>query len=90
MIIKLVVSCVYRFPVDARNIEVTNTLADPHIIYTVLTKNPDCQYGLDGIEFDMEGNLIVGNFGDGILHRIWLTSNSTSKEVKIGQRTRHR
>jgi sugar lactone lactonase YvrE len=68
---KLVVSCVYRFPVDARNIEVTNTLADPHIIYTVLTKNPDCQYGLDGIEFDMEGNLIVGNFGDGILHRIW-------------------
>ncbi|MDD5076017.1 MAG: hypothetical protein PHS18_02910 [Sphaerochaetaceae bacterium] len=71
----LVVSCVYRFPVDASNIEVTNTLSDENIIFTVLTKNPNIQYGLDGIEFDMEGNLIVGNFGDGILHRIWFDKN---------------
>ncbi|NBK20930.1 MAG: phage head-tail adapter protein [Spirochaetia bacterium] len=67
----LLTSCVYRFPLDGSNIQVTNTLSDKDIIYTVLTHNPKCQYGLDGIEFDHEGNLIVGNFGDGSLHRIW-------------------
>lgn len=70
----LLTSCVYRFPLDGKDIQVSNTLSDEHIIYTVLTHNPDCQYGLDGIEFDHDGNLIVGNFGDGSLHRIWFDS----------------
>ena len=66
----LLTSCVYRFPLDGENIKVTNTLADEHIICTVLTQNLECQYGLDGIEFDLEGNLLVGNFGDGTIHKL--------------------
>ncbi|MCL1796465.1 MAG: phage head-tail adapter protein, partial [Clostridia bacterium] len=59
------VSCVYRFNLDERDIEVTNTLEDTHIIATFVTENPDVQYGADGIAFDRAGNLYVGNFGDG-------------------------
>ena len=64
------VSGVYRFRLDARNVNVTNTLADPHLIATLTTQNPHCQYGIDGLVFDSAGNLFVGNFGDGALHKI--------------------
>jgi len=66
----LMVSCVYRFHLDDENIKVENTLEDKNIITTFLTHNPDCQYGADGIEMDAEGNLYVGNFGDGAVHKI--------------------
>ena len=58
------VSCVYRFKLDDENIDITNTLADKNILTTFITENPDCQYGVDGIEFDFNGDLLVGNFGD--------------------------
>ena len=64
------VSGVYRFELDDREIAVSNTAADAELIATVITENPDCQYGLDGIEFDLNGDLLVGNFGDGTVHRI--------------------
>jgi len=66
----LLVSAVYRFPLDGENIKVSNTLADKHLITSMLTLNKDCQYGADGLVFDKEGNLFVGNFGDGALHKI--------------------
>jgi len=66
----LMMSCVYRFRLDDENIEVTNTLEDPNIFTTFLTRDPECQYGADGIVFDREGNLYVGNFGDGAVHKI--------------------
>lgn len=66
------VSCVYRFGLNETNIRVTNTLDDPHILTTFITQNPDCQYGADGIVFDQDGNLYVGNFGDGEVIRIVL------------------
>ncbi len=65
-------SCVYRFPLDAENIHVTNTLEDPDIVATFVTQNPKCQYGVDGIVFDSRGDLIIGNFGDGELYRLKL------------------
>ncbi|MCL1920924.1 MAG: phage head-tail adapter protein [Kiritimatiellaeota bacterium] len=64
------VSGVYRFRLDDRNVKVTNTLDDPNLIATFTTQNPHCQYGLDGLVFDSKGNLFVGNFGDGALHKI--------------------
>ena len=64
------VSGVYRFRLDDKNVKVTNTLDDPHLIATFVTQNPHCQYGADGIVFDSKGNLFVGNFGDGTLHKI--------------------
>jgi sugar lactone lactonase YvrE len=68
----LLVSCVYRFGLDEAGVQVTNTLADPHILTTFLTRNLECQYGADGIVFDRDGRLYVGNFGDGAVHRIEL------------------
>jgi len=76
------VSCVYRFGLDEKNIEVTNTLADKHIIATFVTQNPQVQYGADGIVFDKEGNLYVGNFGDGEIYRITFNPDGSVKENK--------
>ena len=64
------VSGVYRFRLDDKNVKVTNTRDDPSLFTTFLTENPHCQYGADGIVFDSKGNLFVGNFGDGTLHKI--------------------
>lgn len=69
------VSCVYRFGLDEKDIHITNTLSDRHIFTTFVTQNPDCQYGADGIVFDQEGNLYVGNFGDGEVMKIHVDAN---------------
>jgi len=63
-------SCVYRFPLDAEGIDINNNQDDEGIFTTFITENPDCQYGADGIVFDREGNLYVGNFGDGAVWKI--------------------
>ena len=73
----LLVSCVYKFHLEDENIEITNTLEDKNILTTFLTLNKECQYGADGIEFDEKGNLYVGNFGDGAVHRITFNSDGT-------------
>lgn len=66
----LLVSGVYCFDMNDRDIVVTNTAEDKNLLTTVITKNPEVQYGLDGIVFDEQGDLFVGNFGDGAIHRI--------------------
>ena len=63
------VSGVYRFALDEENVRVTNTLEDKNLFATFVTQNPDCQYGADGIAFDRDGNLYVGNFGDASINR---------------------
>ena len=67
-------SCVYCFHLDDENIHCTNTLADENILCTFITENPLCQYGVDGIIFDREGRLIIGNFGDGSVWRLTLSA----------------
>lgn len=69
---KGLLSCIYRFPLDARDVQITNTLADPHIFATFLTRNPVCVYGLDGIEIDSNGCMYVGNYGDGEVWKVLL------------------
>ena len=66
-------SCVYCFRLDEQDVHCTNTLADEHILCTFITENPDCQYGVDGIIFDQQGRLVIGNFGDGSMWRITLS-----------------
>ena len=77
------VSCVYRFPLDAKDIAITNTMEDKYIFDTFVTNNPNCQYGMDGIEIDSKGNMYVGNFGDGEVWKIVLDENGdmVSKEL---------
>ncbi len=82
----LMVSNVYRFRLDDENVAVTNTLADPNILTTFLTHNRDIQYGADGIEFDKFGNLYVGNFGDGAVHRITFNDDGTAKDNNVWAR----
>jgi sugar lactone lactonase YvrE len=79
----LLVSCVYRFRLDAEGIEITNTLEDENILTTFLTHNKDIQYGVDGIEFDKAGNLYVGNFGDGAIHKITFNDDGSVRENKV-------
>lgn len=77
------VSCVYRFPLDARNIKITNTMDDEYIFTTFVTKNPRCQYGADGIEIDSKGNMYVGNFGDGEVWKIRLDEYGDMAEKEL-------
>ena len=77
------VSCVYKFSVNDKEIGITNTLADKNILTTFLTHNPDCQYGADGIVFDKAGNLYVGNFGDGAVHKITFNPDGSAKENTV-------
>jgi len=66
----LLVSGVYRFGLDDEDVAVTNTRADKNLLVVFVTRNRDCQYGADGLAFDSHGNLLVGNFGDGALHKV--------------------
>ena len=66
----LLTSAVYRFAVDDQDIAISNTLADPNLLVSLVTRNRDCQYGADGLDFDSRGNLFIGNFGDGALHKV--------------------
>jgi sugar lactone lactonase YvrE len=66
----LLTSAVYRFRPEDAGVAVSNTLADKNLLVTFVTQNRDCQYGADGLVFDSRGNLLVGNFGDGALHRV--------------------
>lgn len=75
------VSGVYKFPCDAEGIKVTNTLEDENLLQTFITDNPRCQYGLDGIEFDKEGNLLVGDFGDGEVEKVVFNEDGSVKEI---------
>jgi sugar lactone lactonase YvrE len=79
----LLVSCVYRFRLDDEGIAITNTLADPAIFTTFITHNRDIQYGADGIEFDKFGNLYVGNFGDGAVHKITFNDDGTARDNTV-------
>jgi DNA-binding beta-propeller fold protein YncE len=79
----LLVSCVYRFRLDDENIAITNTLADPNIFTTFITRNKDIQYGADGIEFDKFGNLYVGNFGDGAVHKVTFNDDGTARDNTV-------
>ena len=77
------VSCVYRFPLDARDIDIKNTLEDEHIFKTFITHNPRCQYGCDGIEITSDGYLFVGNYGDGEVWRLRLDENGDILEEEV-------
>ena len=75
-------SCVYRFHLNDENIKITNTLEDKNILLTYETYNKDDQYGMDGIVFDKDGNMYVGNFGDGEVFKVTFNPDGTVKENK--------
>lgn len=84
------VSGVYRFRLEDENIDVTNTLEDPNLLTTYLTENPDDQYGVDGIEFDHNGDLLVGNFGDGAVYRVRFNEDLSVRSNELWVQDRER
>ncbi len=72
-----VVSGVYRFKISDRNITINNDNSDKNLIYTSITQNPNRQVGLDGLVFNKEGNLLVGNLGDATIYKLTLTPEGT-------------
>jgi len=79
------VSGVYRFDETERNVKVNNDETDKSLLVQFKTLNMDCQYGLDGMCFDSKGNMFVGNFGDGSLHKVTFDAdgNVASSELFV-------
>lgn len=67
-------SGVFRFLLSDRNVEVKGDSTDSNIIFTTETQNPRRQFGIDGLVFDKNGNLLAGDFGDGIIYQLKLNS----------------
>jgi len=64
-------SGVLRFKLGEEGIELKSPLKDdPHLITTIKTFNEKIPFGADGATFDRYGNLYVGNFADGTVHKI--------------------
>ncbi len=74
-------SGLYRFKTTDQGIKVTNSEKDKNLIQVFITENADCAYGLDGIEFDKEGNLLVGDFGDGEVEKVTFKSDGSVDTV---------
>jgi sugar lactone lactonase YvrE len=83
----LLVSGVYRFRLDDENVAVNNTLDDKHLLVSFVTTNRDCQYGADGLAFDSRGNLFVGNFGDGALHKVTFAADGSVTSSTVFAKT---
>jgi sugar lactone lactonase YvrE len=84
---KPVLSGVFRFKLDELEGEPVALTAplkdDPHLIATIETFNEELPLGADGLAFDDQGNLYVGNFSDGTVHRIQFDAegNVASNEI---------
>ena len=77
-------SAVLRFRLDEENVQLQTPLKnDPHIITTFKSLNNDWRFGADGIEFDRHGNLFVGLFGDGVIHKITFGADGNVKSNDV-------
>jgi len=77
-------SAVLRFKLTEENVTLKTPLKDdPHIIATFKSYRDDWRFGADGIEFDSHGNLFVGLFGDGVMHKLIFDSDGKVKTNEI-------
>jgi hypothetical protein len=60
-----------------------NEAEDPHFLGIILIHNEEVKFGADGLCFDAAGNLYIGNFADGTVHRFTFDEdgNVSSNEV---------
>ena len=64
-------SGVYMFDAKDRNVRVTNTAADPQLIFTDVTTG-NVQVGCNGIAFNSKGEFFVGNYGASTVWKLTL------------------
>jgi sugar lactone lactonase YvrE len=67
---KPLTSGVLRFKLGEENVILKQPLIeDPHLVATLTTQNEKVKIGADGMTFDKAGNMYIGNFGDGLVHK---------------------
>ena len=70
---KPAVSGVFRFKLEELEgdpVELATPITDdPHLVGTIETHNEELPLGADGLCFDADGNLYIGNFSDGTVHK---------------------
>jgi len=82
-------SGVYRFRYSefrvGKPIEITPGGKDKHLIATIYTDNPDWPVGANGLTFDSDGNMYIGNFGEAGIVKFTFDKNGkvTSHEVLV-------
>jgi hypothetical protein len=77
-------SAVLRFKLDEQNVQLKTPIKDdPHIVATFKSYLNDWRFGADGIEFDRQGNLFVGLFGDGVMHKITFDASGAVKSNEV-------
>ncbi len=60
-----------------------NEAEDPHCIGVIEVHDPQLSLGADGLCFDRQGNLYIGNFADGTVHRMMFDSQGKVTSNKI-------
>lgn len=73
---KPLTSGVFRFKLGEEKVRLKSPLSeDPHLIATIKTYNEKIPFGADGATFDEKGNLYIGNFADGTMHKMAFDKN---------------
>ncbi|MCX7046643.1 MAG: hypothetical protein NTX50_14305 [Candidatus Sumerlaeota bacterium] len=81
---KPLVSGVFRFRLDEEGVEMKRPLdLDSHLAATMTTLNEKVLVGADGIEFDPDGNMYIGNFGDGVICKYEMGPNGKAKSRMV-------
>jgi len=80
-------SGVFRFSLDELNagtIELAeDETADPHFLDTILVNDEQLPLGADGLCFDQQDRLYIGNFADGTVHRFAFDATGNVKVNEI-------
>ncbi|MBC8868545.1 MAG: hypothetical protein H8E44_03970 [Planctomycetes bacterium] len=81
---KPLTSGVYRIKLQDECVELKRPLEkSPYLIATIQTHNPDVPFGADGLTFDSKGNLYIGNFADGTLHKVEFDAQGNPKPAVV-------
>ncbi len=81
------ISGVFRIPLGEECVELQQPLQeDPHLIATIETINMEVAFGADGLTFDSKGNLYIGNFADGTLHKVAFDADGNPQPAVISAR----
>ncbi len=77
-------SGVFRFKLGEEGVELNTPLTDdPHLIATIECHDKELPLGADGLCFDKQGNLYVGNFAGGTVHKLTFDDQGKVTSNKI-------
>ncbi len=56
---------------------------EPHLIAIIPTENVEIGFGADGLTFDDDGNMYVGNFADGLIYKVTFDPDGKPSEPAV-------